>query len=240
MMFDAVFFDSGGTLYGATGGPDPSPREVANGRADRVFALMQGMDVAVDDRELAGAIERAEESCRRLHGAGANYLRLIRAVVDDLGLPVGPEVAACLADAYAGPRYASWLFPGTVEAVRKLDEAGYRMGVIANTEWPGFCMDRAFAGVGLLEFFGIRLYSGDLGVEKPDVAIFRHAERLAGLEGGRLLYVGNDPEKDIAGATAAGWATAYRKVGPDDSAGADFEFLHIDELAEYCLAGPGR
>jgi putative hydrolase of the HAD superfamily len=140
-----------------------------------------------------------------------------------------------LADAYAGPRYASWLFPGTQAALQDLHDYGYRMGIIANTAWPGFSMDRAFAGVGLLTFFNIRLYSGDLGLEKPDPAIFRLAERIGGLEGKRILYVGNDPEKDVAGPAAVGWATALRRSDPAAAAGtADLEFDHIPELVRYC------
>lgn len=98
-------------------------------------------------------------------------------------------------------------------------------------------MDRAFAGVGLLPFFGIRIYSGDIGIAKPDPAIFRLAESLGGLEGKRILYVGNDLEFDVKAAAAAGWSTAFRRAGGMTAEGlADLEFDHISELVDYCLA----
>ena len=236
MKFDCIFFDSGGTLYGPGTGADPSPAEVAAGNAGRVRGLLSGMGVDLDCQRLEKAIAQQEQACRQEFGESYNFFRLMKAVVEEMHLPLGSEAAACLADAYAGPRYASWLFPGTEEALRTLSESGYRLGIIANTSWPGFCMDRAFAGVGLLSFFGIRIYSGDVGIAKPEPAIFQLAERTAGLEGKRILYVGNDVETDIKGAAAAGWSTAFRRSGNSTTAGlADVEFDHISELVRYCL-----
>ena len=236
MRFDCIFFDSGGTLYGPGTGSDVSPNQVASENAKRVHALLGGMGVDLDLGPLKEALTRQEELCRQSLGKAYNFLRLMKAVVRELHLPLGTEDAACLADAYAGPRYASWLFPGTEQTLRRLSENGYRLGIIANTTWPGFCMDRAFAGVGLLPFLNIRIYSGDVGIQKPDPAIFRLAERVGGLEGKRILYVGNDVEADIKGAAAVGWSTAFRRSDHFTATGmADLEFDHISELLPYCL-----
>ena len=233
--FDFIFFDSGGTLYGPCAGADPTPEQVAAGNAERVHGLLSGMGVDVALPHLQETIAQQEKACRDRLGAGYNYHPLMEAVVGELHLSLGSEVAACLADAYAGPRYASWLFPGTVDALRTLSESNYRLGIIANTAWPGFSMDRAFAGVGLLPFFSIRVYSGDVGMAKPDPAIFHLAARLGGLEGKRILYVGNDVAADIEGATAVGWSTAFRRSDGVTTAGvADVEFDHISELIPYC------
>lgn len=236
MKFDHIFFDSGGTLYGPGAGADPSPDQVASESTRRVHALLGGMGVDVDFRRLDEAMAGQEKVCRQTFGKSYNFFRLMKAVVAELHLPLGAEAAACLADAYAGPRYASWLFPGTEDALRTLNDNGYRLGILANTAWPGFCMDRAFAGVGLLDLFGIRIYSGDIGIAKPDPAVFRLAERIGGLEGKRILYVGNDLEADIKGAAAAGWSTAFRRANHSTTAGlADVEFGHMCELVRYCL-----
>jgi HAD superfamily hydrolase (TIGR01549 family) len=236
MRFDAIFFDSGGTLYGFGTGADPSLDQVAAESAKRVHALLGGMGVELEFGRVQESLTRQAQVCRQRLGKSYTFLRYLEAVIRDLRLPLGPEHAACLADAYAGPRYASWLFPGTEQALRTLSESGYRLGIIANTTWPGFCMDRAFAGVGLLPYLSIRVYSGDIGLEKPDPAIFRLAERMGGLSGQRILYVGNDQEADIKGAAAVGWSTAFRRTGQATTAGlADLEFDHIAELVRYCL-----
>jgi len=240
MKFDGIFFDSGGTLYGPGTAAAVTPEQAAAGRTRRVHALLGAMGTAPDFGLLEETVLWQERVCREKLRRAYTYLRLMEAVIAELRLPLGREAAACLADAYAGPRYASWLFPGTVEALRTLAASGCRLGVIANTAWPGFSMDRAFAGVGLLPYLDIRLYSGDIGLEKPDPAIFRLAERIGGLAGKRLLYVGNHLEADIKGAAAAGWATAFRRGDPPTTGGlADLEFDHISELVRYCLSdGP--
>jgi len=238
MKYDYIFFDSGGTLYSSGADCDPSPAQVAARNVERVHALLSGIGLEVDFDLLDKETAQQTEVCQSDWGKGFNFFRLMKAVVKELGLPLGPEEAACLADAYAGPRYAQWLFPGTRDALQALRDDGYRLGVIANTSWPGFCMDRAFAGVGLLPFFDIRIYSGDIGIAKPDPAIFRLAERMTGIEGDgkRILYVGNDLQADIEGASGVGWATAFRRGNPSTTEGlADFEFYHIAELLSHCL-----
>lgn len=250
MRFDGVFFDSGGTLFGAAGGDDPTPSEVWDGRIERVGAMMGEYGLSPNAATLRAAVLKCEDQCQRRLRDSYNFFRLMAAVLDELGLNLGPEVAACLADAYAGPRYASWLFAGTKHVLGELSRAGLRLGLIANTAWPGFCLDRALTGVGLLDLLPTRLYSGDLGIAKPDVRIFRLAERLSGVSGRRMLYVGNDLEADIKGAARAGWSTAMRRptsprgretpapgrTASSASGGlADFEFDHTQQLLEFVL-----
>jgi len=236
MRFDCVFFDSGGTLFGAAGGQDPTPEQVRDRRIDRVAALMSAFQIDVDPEALAAAIVDREQWCPEQFGAGYNFLRLMEAVLRELGLTQRSDVAACLADAYAGPRYASWLFPGTRQVLARLAGAGASLGLIANTAWCGFSMDRALAGVGLLDLLKTRVVSGDVGIAKPDERIFRLAEELAGAAGKRILYVGNDVEADIRGAAGAGWSTALKTTTCSTSGGlADFEFDEMPELLELLL-----
>jgi len=238
--YDCVFFDSGGTLYGVFDAPGvPTPEDVAAGRSGRVAALLAEYGAAVDRRELERALERCERECAARLGPAYNYDRLMAAVAAELGLGFGPEVAACLADAYAGPRYRAWLFPGTEEMLRTLSAAGLYLGVIANTAWPGHCMDRAFAGVGLLPYFGTRVYSGDVGLEKPDPAFFRLAARVSGQAGRRILHVGDSLEKDIVGARGVGWDAALRLSEAGGSGGqADLEFSDWRQLVEFVIGRP--
>lgn len=237
MRFDFIYFDSGGTLYDIGADWDVTLGRVASESGKRVHALLRGMGVDLELVHVEEALTRQEQVCQQQLGAAYNFLRLMETVVSELELPLGTEDAACLADAYAGPRYASWLFPGTEDALRTLSESGYRLGIIANTPWPGFSMDRAFAGVGLLPYLNIRIYSGDVGIAKPDPAIFRLAEQLAGVAGKRVLFVGDDVENDIKGAAAVGWSTALRRSGSSTETGiADLEFDNISELLPYCLS----
>jgi putative hydrolase of the HAD superfamily len=57
---------------------------------------------------------------------------------------------------------------------------------------------------GVLHRFAVVAISGELGVAKPDPTIFRHALDQAGLRPERVVYVGDSPDADVAGARAAG------------------------------------
>ena len=159
--------------------------------------------------------------------------KLIQALYHALGLPERPEEVLCVTDAFAGPRYRSWLFPNIHDTLDQIRDAGIYVGLIANTGWPGWLMDRALRGVGLLDYFGIRIYSGDEGIAKPDPEIFYLAARRAGAGGKRLLYMGDKLEYDIEGAKAAGWNAALFRSSAKTSAGkADFELDAWHELPE--------
>lgn len=240
MRFDAIFFDSGGTLYQTDLPPDlPAglSRETLRDRTpQRVRLALEGLGYTVSADVLNTALPAAEQAVRQRHGGRLTYhfsetmLELLRA----LKLPAREEEAAMLAESYAGPRYAEWLFPGTREMLAALAEHGARLGLIANTAWPSWTMDRAFHGVGLLRYLPVRVYSGDEGVAKPDPEIFRLAARRAGLTGTRILYVGDDLKNDIEGPKGLGWSAALRRSRHASSSGrADFEFDAGDELVRW-------
>ena len=56
----------------------------------------------------------------------------------------------------------------------------------------------------LRPFFDAVVVSGDVGVKKPDPAIFAPALEQTGLATDEALFVGDSPEDDVAGARAAG------------------------------------
>ena len=52
------------------------------------------------------------------------------------------------------------------------------------------------------------MISGEAGVSKPDATIFRMTAARLGIELHRILMVGDDPQRDILGASAVGMRTA--------------------------------
>ncbi len=237
LRFDAVFFDSGGTLYSEEG-INPNRSEVNAGRYFRFWQALKLFHLDADKDTVRELLLKLEMEKKAELGPAYTYVELAKATLKALELSLGTEEAVCLADAYAGPRYRTWLYQGTHELMEKLTAAGLYLGIIANTAWPGFCMDRAFNGVGLLTFFRTRIYSGDEKVEKPDVKIFRIAEQNAGLQGRgkRLLYVGNSAFHDVEAAHAAGWSAAFKCYKDKTSEGrADFDYNEPLELLDFIL-----
>lgn len=234
--FKAVFFDSGGTLYQNTGASETNGWPM---RGKRLASALRAWDCRFDPDELDRARLELERRLPAQFGASYTHYRLIEALAAHLHLPLAPEELACVADMYAGPRFRSWLFPGTHDLLEQLTRAGLYIGLIANTHWPGWTMDRCFTGVDLLRYFRVRVYSGDLGVEKPSIGIFQEAERCANLSAGpHLLYVGDSLREDVEGGRAANWSVALRTSPetPDSGGRADLDFAHWDQLLRFILA----
>jgi len=226
MSFDGIFFDSGGTIYDEGPPPgcsDPHSSQVNAGAPARAAAALRSLGHRVNEdevdahlRALASLPERARPAYTQEDTVAALYERL--------GLEPRRDEVVYVTGVYSGPRYRSWLFPHVAEVLAALEATGIPMGLIANTGVPGWVMDRNFRGVGLLEYFSVRVYSGDEGMEKPDPRIFDLAAKRAGLTNGKLLYMGDRPEKDMAGARAAGWSSVlFRSAVASSEGAADFE-----------------
>lgn len=246
MRFDAVFFDSGGTLYQLAPSESVEPGttrpEVDKRGSTRVAKALEGLGHRCDPARVAEALDATLREMRARHAKKLTYhfADVMQEFLPKLGLPARPEEAACLADAYAGPRYKSWLFPGTLETLQALAGAGVCMGLIANTAVPSWSMDRSFHGVGLLSFFPTRIYSGDERLAKPDARIFHLAAERAGVSGKRILYVGDSVENDIVAAKNAGWAAAHKRPeGAAPCAQADFSFDRTPDLLPFVLGKDG-
>ena len=69
----------------------------------------------------------------------------------------------------------------------------------------------------LYDYFDVFAISGAVGVEKPDAAIFHHALQqlaIAPQDYGRVVMVGNNLERDIAGANALGIISVWLDWAP--------------------------
>jgi len=123
--------------------------------------------------------------------------------------PDDPRIAAAV-DAYFSTfgRFC-FLLPGTRETLGVLKQS-YRLGLLSNfTHGPA--AREIIERLGLIEFFEVILISGELGYRKPHPSVFdRLIEHLA-FEKDQIIFVGDDPEADIAGAKDAGiqpvWTT---------------------------------
>lgn len=141
-----------------------------------------------------------------------------------------------LADALAA-RYLVETIPHTpaypdVEAVLAALAPRFRLAVISN----GLGRDQRakIECTGLAGHVGEVVISEEVGLRKPDPAIFRLALGRIGVAAGRAVYVGDNPADDVAGARAAGMAAVWLRrdgglfdVGGD---GADAAIRGLDEL----------
>lgn len=235
--FDFIFFDSGGTLYQAGIKGENSPSKIYENRVQRIHPLLLQFGYTNTPEDLLKTLEYVEDVCTKKFQSNLfNFAEVIIELCNELNLVIPKEYCFLLADLYAGPRFKEWLFPETLNAIKQLEQLGIKMGIIANTEWPGFSMDRAFSAIGLLPYLKYRVYSGDIQLKKPDIKIFKYAENLAGAQGKRVLYVGNDLNNDILPPKKIGWYSAFRmpQANYQNIPLADFQFYNILDLVNYC------
>ena len=116
-----------------------------------------------------------------------------------------------------------------IEVLDQLRGSGLRLGLLSNGS-PGMQMAKLRACGAAGHFSnGCLLFSGAIRLEKPDPRAFRLLASRLGCDPGEVLFVGDDPVRDIAGAAAAGMMTCrLRRPGRTD----ECEGLTIESMTE--------
>ena len=113
-----------------------------------------------------------------------------------------------------------------VRAVLDALRPHFRLGILTNG--PSLLQREKLAQVGLAQCFDVVVADADFGTPKPDPGLFAYTQELLGLDKIELLFVGDSPSADIAGARAAGWHSVY--VGEGACPEAAFCITAVKEL----------
>jgi putative hydrolase of the HAD superfamily len=138
------------------------------------------------------------------HGYADKH-KVFRTLIMEFDLPASVEQLV------ADFRHNAWkdckTFPDAERVLRQLRTRGYRLGIVTN---GSIVSQRAkLLSSGLAELVEEVLISAEEKVKKPDVEIFvRAAERLS-VRVEESVFVGDNPQTDIAGAHAAGMKTVW-------------------------------
>jgi HAD superfamily hydrolase (TIGR01549 family) len=98
------------------------------------------------------------------------------------------------------------LFSDTLPTLAALQQRGFLLGVVTNRLYGGEPFQEDLRTLGLLNYFDPRhmAISGDLGVRKPNPAIFLHALKALNVEPEHAAMVGDSLNADILGAQKLG------------------------------------
>ncbi|MDQ1912087.1 HAD-IA family hydrolase [Paenibacillus sp. GD4] len=197
--YKAVFFDVGDTLLTI-----PAARiimhEYLAGRSlhreqERIGELFtESFRLMYYDKQ-AGPFEACTPESDR-----AFWVSLYRYILEKLGVHeenwTEEQIHECcheLYDLFTSPEHYA-LFDDVKEVLEELTQRGFQLGVISNF---------APTLVSILEYKGIRSYfepvlvSTEVGLEKPDPAIFALALEQSGLAAHEVLYIGDHERNDI-------------------------------------------
>lgn len=132
------------------------------------------------------------------------------------------------------------LIPGAGETLKALSDAGYTVAMVADGEEQSFI--NVYEENGLGHCFHTRTISEIVGVQKPSEKMFQDAmdkNLLTGADKKRVIMVGNNVRKDVAGANRFGitsvlldWSPRYDMTPAGESEKPDYIIHEPKELVK--------
>lgn len=132
------------------------------------------------------------------------------------------------------------LRPGVEAMLRELGRRGYRIVLASNFDPT---LAQLLSRDGTADLFDALFVSGALGIEKPDLAFYRHVCDALGLPPGTIAMVGDDLKLDVHPALSIGMKAIHLR--PDVRglavarllpAGGYMEISALDDLLQACPA----
>ncbi|HVB24238.1 MAG TPA: HAD-IA family hydrolase [Ktedonobacteraceae bacterium] len=104
------------------------------------------------------------------------------------------------------------LFDDVLSTLAELQRRGFQLGVVTNRHWGGAIFQEDLQTLGLLDYFDPRhmAISIDLGIRKPNPAIFLHVLRALDIPPQEAAMVGDSLRSDILGAQLLGLFTIWK------------------------------
>jgi len=204
MKLAAVLFDFGNTLVSTRlDWPSVMPRNLS-GLAGALRGHLPGLDPARLKRDFLflkkAAGERAGHTGREI-----TAVESLRHALSLQGIArVHADILQAGVDGFFSAEEAAYpLIFGITEALADLKEKGLVLAVVSNATC-GHLVRRTLKSRNLSGYFENVTTSADVGVRKPEPAIFNHVLSLIGVEPQAAAMVGDIPEIDVAGARGVG------------------------------------
>jgi HAD superfamily hydrolase (TIGR01549 family) len=94
------------------------------------------------------------------------------------------------------------------DALRRLRRS-HPLGVVSNVWSRPDVFEAELRRAGIMDLFGIVVWSSAHGCVKPSARLFQRALRHFGAAPHRVVYIGDHPRRDVAGAKALGMAAVW-------------------------------
>ncbi len=192
-VIEMVFFDIGGVMYD-----------------DTVYARSWRTALRESGGEFTDEEFESEYTATRAAQAGSFRVRLTERFL-------GSDVDLATVEARAAKYWSyppSALYPDVIPCLEAL-EGRFRLGVIANQPSS---VRGAMEREGLTRFFEVWGVSDDLGLQKPDPALFARVLATAGVPPARTVMLGDRLDYDVRPAKTAGMRAIWvlRGEAPDE------------------------
>ncbi len=177
----------------------------------------------------------------KTHGIEYNYT--FKALLKPYGLTEGEfeHIRQAAIVAYEKEKMGSLEpYPGVEKTLKRIKELGIEIGILTDAPRVKAWRRLVLSKLDLIFDAGNVVTSDDVGTHKPDPEMFLEALRrmkLAGMrQEGKVLFVGDNVDRDIYGAKTVGMITCLARYGhqikPTMKIKADFEIRKFKELIE--------
>jgi HAD superfamily hydrolase (TIGR01549 family) len=247
-----LLFDLGSTLWERAEEGDRQAREEACQRAGELllasggalFAAQEALALGHQVRSILWHSLREEKQLRPAYEP--DFAQAATRALQHLGLlEADLELGAALFEALRVRIPVSRvLFPDTLRTLQALKQRGYILGVVTNRDYGGQPFRDDLQTMGLLDYFEYHhmAISADLGIRKPNPAIFQYALERLGVSPGETAMVGDNLHADIGGARNLHmlgiWKarTSYRAQEEgqlSDATRPDLTIEHLQDLLQF-------
>lgn len=190
--------------------------------------------------EVSRSLQKAHEDFFRIHVSEQRTLEpidAVRMVCRDLDLTLPDALARDLAHAFGTSIlvYPPLLIEGALDAVKAAAVRG-PIGIISDSGMsPGSSLQKLLDLHGFSPWFTAMTFSDELGVAKPQAAMFERTAAAMGVAPSELLHIGDLEPTDIAGVHAVGgigalFAGANARFAENTSA--EYVFHHWTEFLD--------
>jgi HAD superfamily hydrolase (TIGR01509 family) len=202
-MIKGIFFDAAGVLY-------HRQEHTANFAVKLLQEMGYTREVSAGDIERLDALRLQASQGMVDHDAYWDLFLSLRGVTD---APLRRQYISRIVDFSNDVQPV----PGGREALAGLKQRGYALGVVTDTMYPLAWKMRRLEKVGVAEFIDVIACSTDLGVHKPDPAMYLNAIRQLKLLPPESAFVGH-LAVELEGARRAGMTTVAVNYDPDAQA----------------------
>jgi HAD superfamily hydrolase (TIGR01549 family) len=189
--------------------------------------LLQSVSVRVDDEIGDSYLGGSEQE--------VDIAALYNQALSALGMRLRPDTVRWVVD----EEQRAWLngitaSPHAHSTLDQLKGRGLRLGIVSNAAFPPHSMLAQLESLGLAPYFDATVYSSEIGVRKPNRAIYEECvRRLGGTGDGGVVFIGDRLREDIWGPRKLGFDAIltheFRREQPFP--GMDVEVIKsLDEL----------
>jgi HAD superfamily hydrolase (TIGR01549 family) len=160
---------------------------------------------------LVSVSQRVDDEIARSYMGGAeqevDISLLYEEALSALGIHLSPETVQWVVeheqDAWLNGIAAS---RHAIPVLEELRNRGLRLGIVSNAAFPPQSMRNQLESLDLAPYFQATVYSSEIGVRKPNHAIYEECvTRLGGPDGGRVVFIGDRLREDVMGPRKLGF-----------------------------------